>query len=419
MSKSKRRVVIIGGGYAGVRAAHDLAWADAIDKLEIVLIAQSSWHLEVPALYEVATAYLPHESSQSSEYICQGIGVPLVDLFQTLPVSVRIGEVRQIDMGQRLIMMSDQQTLSFDWLVLTVGSQLANTRVPGAEEYGFTLKTISEALRLRHHIVRTTLTAPRQSGEVRQAALTYVVVGGGSSGIETATELVGLLRHLWQRPQLRRLQPKVILVEAGQAMARDLPEASRRKIQQRLQRLGIEVRVGQPVTAVEADRVVFGNGARLPTRTVIWTAGLRPAVLLTQTGFPLYAWGVEVMPTLQVKGQVMVFAAGDCAILKDLTTPLPATMPVALAQGRLVARNIMHQLRRQPLEEFSYDRKGYIITVGGRSALQIFSNGRGMLGLFPWLSKRISFLGYWLRYLPFWRAVSFWWQGVRVQQQND
>lgn len=413
-----RRVVILGGGYAGVRVAWDLARAKQRPG-EIVLVSDQPEHIELPSLYEVATAYLPHESIHSSEYICRGMGVDLAEIFQRLPVKIRIGGVDLIRPTERLLIFKDKSSLSLDWLVLALGTQLNTFGVPGVQEYGFSLKNLTEALRLRHHIVRQVLLAKKMSPSHRQATLTFVVVGAGATGVETASELIGLLKRLFKDHQLEQYAWRVIMVEAGGDILREVPVKARAMAGKRLQKLGIEIMINRRVVAVDPHSLTLDNEESIASSTVIWSAGLAPHGLLMRSGLPVKMWGVATLPTLQVRGFPFIFAAGDNAILEERAKPLPAIVPVAYTEGSMVAHNIMQLAKGQPLKSFNFHNRGQLISIGGKWAVAVLGEKLAYVGWLPWLVKKLVTLRYWWWYLPPWRAVMVWWNGVEVQCRND
>lgn len=416
-----QRVVIVGGGYAGVRVAWDLAQALLAGRcptIEIILVSDQPHHLDTSQLYEVATAYLPRESDQSSERISQGALVPLLEIFAPTPVQVVINSVERIDRAARLLVMADCRTLSYDYVVLAVGAAVATYHTPGVTEHAFILKTLSEALRLRHHMIRQFYAARHLPPRAAAAALTFVIVGGGATGVETAAEWAHHVRKQCRKMKISPGQTRIVLAEASEHILREAPDALRHQTQRRLAEEGVEILTGQPVTRVEADQVCLGSaGESLPANTVIWTAGLAAHPLVVSSQLPLTGFGVTCRPTLQVKGEGRLYAAGDCARLEGQV--IPATIPVAYKEGALVARNILHQLAGQPLEEFRYRRQGALVTVGGKRALAYGMGLKGMIGFGPWLIKKLVTLRYWDRYLSWGKALSLWLRGLRVQSLND
>lgn len=411
------RVVILGGGYAGLRVAHDVCRAMTARGGEVVLVGAQLDHLDVTSLYEVATARLKRESRLSSELISRGFGVSLEEITAHWPVKVKIGKVDMISTADRLLLFQDNMSVSYDQLVLAVGAETALYGVPGVAEHAFSIKTLSEALRLRHHITRCLKQAQAARGPERTALCTFVIVGAGATGVEVASELMGLVRH-WQKVD-HTLQPKVILVEAGDQLLRELPARVQQRVVKRLERLGITVRLSCSVVAVGEREVSLRTGGTIATRTVIWAGGLQPAGVLIRSHLPTVRWGVRTTETLQVVGHPTIFAVGDCAVVEGMTTPIPATVPVAYRQGALVARSLLQQQRGEPLQPFIWRQRSQIITLGGKTTLLITSRGWAFVGWWPWFIKHVVLWVYWCRYVSPWRALQLLTQQMTVETQND
>lgn len=410
MLQQRKRLLILGGGYAGVRVAHDIATSAERAAFDVILISRSADHLEVPSLYEVATGYLPHESTHSSEQVGQGVSAPLTDIFSHQSVGVRIGSVQLIRLADQFVVLNDKTTLSYDYLVVALGAELATYNIPGVMEWAFSVKTLPEALRLRHHIMHCLLTQPR---------VTVVIIGGGATGVETASELAGLIRHVRHDRQFAATEARIVLAESSPDILRESPAPLRSQVLVRLKKLGIEVMTSRTVERLTETAVFFKDGGTLMSDATVWAGGLRPHEALVRSGLPIRGWGVAVEPTMQVVGHPALFAAGDSAVVNDPAVRIPATVPVAYAQGALVARNLRHLYRGEALESFRFSAFGQLVTVGGKMAIFISRRGRGFMGVAPWLAKRFVSLRYWLQYLPFWVALRLWYQGVWRHSFND
>jgi len=416
---SRKRIVIIGGSYAGVRVARDTARSLPANEVEIVLISEDEYHHDIPEYYEIATAYLPGESTESTEHIDRGTGLLLTDIFARLPVTVRIGSVKEIDSANRLVMLADHTSLSFDFLVLAVGSPVAVFGIPGVFEHAFTIKTLSDALRLRHHIVRMVMEAPQLNASIQQSALRFVIIGAGATGVELAAELSGLIRHIERQRYAQPVRPSIMLLEAGKEILRELPDDLRHRVQERLHTLGVDLRLNMAVSAIEHNRVILKSGEEIAARTIIWSGGLRPHDLLTRSHLPIAARGAAVDASLRVNGQTAVFAVGDCAVITDSKEPIPATVPVAYSQAMLVSRNLAHALRSEPLEHYSYRPRVQIITLGGTEALIVLPSKRGMIGRGAWVLKQVVMLRYWAWYVSWTRSLALLLTRLSVQIRND
>lgn len=411
------RIVIVGASYAGLRVARDVCHTVAIRGGNVVLVSAERDHLDVTSLYEVATARLQRESRLSSELISRGFGVSLEELTAAWPVKIKLGKVTMLNTHERLLLFHDQTTLSYDQLVLAVGAETALYGVPGVAEHAFSLKTLSEALRLRHHLIRCLKQAQAAAGPFRVALSTFVIVGGGATGVEVASELIGLLRR-WQHTD-HTLQPRVLLVESGDQLLKELTPRVQQRVARHMERLGINVRLCQAVVAVNEREVQLRTGESIPTRTVVWAGGLQPAGLLVRSHVPTLRWGARVAETLQVVGQPTIFAVGDCAVIEGAVVPIPATVPVAYSQGALVAINLLRQQRGQMLQPFMFRRRSQIITLGGKVTLLVTPRGWAFIGWWPWVAKHVVLWWYWCRYVTPWRAWHLLKSQVTVEIGND
>lgn len=420
MDKNQTRVVIIGSGYAGVRVARDVARAArAHTPLEVWLVSKSSYHLDTPLLYEVASAYLSHESLFSSETVRDSVCVPLADIFAQLPVRLVQREVRSLVPQERLLVCSDGSTITYDILVLSVGARLATYGIPGVETFAFSVKTLHEALELRHHIVRHFHMAKKMSRQQRQRALTFVVVGAGAAGVETVAELTGQIAKQCDRLHIDRADASVVLVEAGPDILKTVAAQERPQVVERLKTRGVQLMLGQPIVRVAKDHVECQSGLKIFTHTVVWTGGLTAHPLLAGSTLPIEKWGVACESTLRVRGNSAIFAAGDCAVITPAAPPLPATVPVAYTEGALVARNILHQLRSEELESMNFTALGALIATGSKTALAVWPSGKGWFGFSPWLIKQLVTLRYWWGYLRPLPALRYWWRSVVLHALND
>lgn len=419
MDRAPKRIVILGAGYAGIRTALDLVRAKKHGaNIDITLISDRPYHIDAPALYEVATAYLHRESTTSSETIGEGVGIPLNDIFAGLPITVRLHTITDIVPAQRHVLMRDGAAVSFDTLVIALGASVATFGIPGVVEHAFSIKTITEALELRHHIVRQFMMAKKLPPEERGNSLSFAVVGAGATGVEITAELCGQITKLCQRHRIDATCPRVFLIEASSEILSTVAPVLRRYAQARLKNLGVELYLGQPIVGVTETGVTFADGSLLPAATVIWTGGLKVHPALRGAQLPLKNWGVACEDTLQVMGHPNIFVAGDAAVL---TSPekIPGVVPVAYTEGALVAQNIVRQINQNPLAHYQYRNLGALITVGGKVAVATLPGARTMVGWPAWALKKIVALRYWTSVVSFFRAVAFWRHGIKLHSLND
>ncbi|MBD2057043.1 NAD(P)/FAD-dependent oxidoreductase [Oculatella sp. FACHB-28] len=386
MSTQKRpRIVIIGAGFGGLSAVQSVASS----AVEVLLIDRNNYHTFSPMLYQVATAELGAEQ----------IAYPIRNILRKLPNTQLLqSEVKRIDFAQQSV-ETDRTVIFYDFLILATGSVTQILSVPGAAEYAFRLDNLRQAIALRNHILRCFEQAAYESNpERRRQRLTFTIIGGGPTGIELAGALVELLGNSLKRdyPVLDFRQVKVLLVQSGSRLLRDMPERSQRYTQRQLQKMGVKVILDAKVNRITSGAVHLQDGRIILTESPIWTVGVQANSLLRQWGLPMGDKGkVTVLPTLQVPDHPEVYGVGDLALLKESGQPLPMVAPAAIQQGRRAAENIQRQLiGRQPVP-FKYWNKGAIAMIGrNAAAAQI---GKFVFTGFPaWL----LWLGVHLVYLP-------------------
>jgi NADH dehydrogenase len=419
MKVQHKRVVILGGGYAGVRVARDLARQVKTVPLEIMLISDQLQHTDISKLYEVATAYLEEESSPALDTIHASVGIPLAQALRGLPVQIVIARIERINLSERSVICDDDRAFSYDILVVALGSRLATFGIPGVVEHAFSVKTAPEALLVRHHIVRQFFGAKKLAERTAQEALRFVVVGGGAAGVETVAELAGQVAHQRAKHELPAQAVSLHLIEAGPRILSMVSEPLAARAARRLTALGVKLHTACAVRKVTPEGIECASGLRLNARTVIWTGGLMPHPVVAASGLPLLQRGVRTRLTLQAEQYPTVFVVGDAAVLPDIVPPVPATVPVAYSQAAHAARNISRLLQGKPLEPYRAKRLGALIALGATQALVVTQSGRGWIGISAWLLKQAITVNYWRTYLSLPGAVRFTLQSVRLHRTND
>src|SRR5437667_9280074 len=371
----KPRVAIVGGGFGGLYAAQTLTHAD----LQITLLDRRNHHLFQPLLYQVATAGL---SPGDIAYPIRAI------LRKQKNVRVLLAEVVAIDTGRRLVHLKDGE-LGYDFLMLATGARHAYC---GHEEWEINapgLKSLEDALEIRRRILLAFEKAERATEEARRCALlTFVIVGGGPTGVELAGAIAEIARQVMVS-DFRAINPqeaRIFLVEAGPRILSGFPEELSRAAEEALTKLCVEVKTNCPVTSVEPGWVGLGK-ERYPAVTILWAAGVMASPLAKSLGVPLDRVGrVLVEPDLTIPGHPEVFVVGDlAAFIHQTGQPLPGVCPVAIQQGRHTARNILRACAGLPLEPFRYWDKGNLATIGRAHAVADFDRFK-VYGFFAWLA---------------------------------
>jgi NADH:ubiquinone reductase (H+-translocating) len=376
---SRPRVVIVGSGFGGLSAARALGKAD----VDVLVLDRNNYHGFWPLLYQVATAGLEPES----------IAYPARAILRKYGnTDFLMSEVRAVDFERKLV-LTDGDALPYDYLVLAAGS--ANNYFGDESLAGktFGMKDIDEAEELRNHVLLAFERAVRERDTARRAALlTFVIVGGGPTGVELAGAFSELIRHVLKKdyPMLDVSSARVVLVEAGNRVLASFPTKLQRAALKRLKKIGAEVRFGSAVADVRDGAVVFKDGSELHTATVVWAAGVRGARLADALNVALGRGArVKVEPTLHIPGKPEVFAIGDMAYLEGYKQgqAYPMVAPVAIQMGKRAAQNILAHIAGEAAQPFKYFDKGQMATIGRRAAVFDAFGIRltGVLAWFGWL----------------------------------
>ncbi|MCL6540621.1 MAG: NAD(P)/FAD-dependent oxidoreductase [Roseiflexus sp.] len=374
--RARPRVVIVGAGFGGLAAARELADAD----VDVLMINRTNYHGFWPLLYQVATAGLEPES----------IAYPVRAILRRYRnADFLLAEVNGVDFEQRAV-LTDVGPVMYDYLVLAAGSTTNFFGNERFERYTLGMKDLDEAQRLRNHILTCFEHAVAETDPARRAALlTFVVVGGGPTGVELAGAFIELIRHVMRKdyPMLDVCQAHVVLVEATDRVLATFPESLQRAALDRLQRMGVDVRLSAPVADTRPGVLVFKDGTELEAETIVWAAGVRASPLAEALGVALGRGArVKVEPTLTLPGHPEVFVIGDMAYLEGYRpgVPYPMVAPVAIQMGEQAARNIIARTRRNPMKPFRYFDKGQMATIG-RSAAVLDAFGIQLTGWPAWV----------------------------------
>jgi NADH:ubiquinone reductase (H+-translocating) len=371
------RVVIVGGGFGGLRAAK--AFAEA--PVRVTLVDRRNHHLFQPLLYQVATAALsPADIAQ-----------PIRSVLRGQPnLEVILADVEAIDVAAKEVVLDeDAGRLPYDYLILAAG---ANHAYFGHDEWAPNapgLKTLEDALDIRRRILTSFEEAEREPDAARRNALmTFVVVGGGPTGVEMAGAIAEIARFSLARDfrHIDTRDAKVILIEASTKLPAAFPDRLSRRSVQDLEGLGVEVRFGKPVTAITPDAVTVGD-EKIPASTIVWAAGVQASPLGRSLGVELDRAGrVRISPDLSVPGHPEIFVIGDMAALDDARgRPLPGVAQVAMQQGAWAAANILRAIEGKPARPFHYRDLGNMATIGRNSAVADI-RGLRLTGFVAWLA---------------------------------
>lgn len=370
----KPKVVIVGAGFGGLWAARSLAK----EPVQALIVDRNNYHTFLALLYQVAAAELEAED----------IAYPVRSILWKFPnVDFALAHARRIDLLNRAI-ETDGETISYDYLILAAGSISHFFGIPGVETHAYGLKTLEEAVALKNHIICCFEQAARETDGARRARLlSFVIVGGGATGVEYA----GALSELVHGPLTRDYRTidfsavRIILVEASNSLVANMPERVRAYTLARLQEMGIDVRLGAKVGEVTPESVILAGQEAIPTQTVVWTAGVRGEPIAGRSGLPVERDGrVPVLPTLQAPGHPEVYVVGDAAFIKEDGRALPMVAQVAIQSAIAAAKNIMRQIDGQEPQPFRYHDRGAMITIGRNSAGAAIGS-KIYTGFFAWM----------------------------------
>jgi NADH dehydrogenase len=376
-------VVILGGGFGGLYAAFGLRRAP----VRVTLVDRRNHHLFQPLLYQVATAALsPGDIAQPIRHV----------LRDATNVSVVLAEATAVDVAGRRLLLADGE-IAYDYLVLAAGASHAYFGHEEWRAHAPGLKTIEDALEIRRRVLLAFEAAEREPDEARRRGLlTFVIVGGGPTGVELAGALAEIARDALAH-EYRAIDPataRILLIESGPRVLAGFSEASSRAAARALERRGVEVRTGTTVTRI-GPGIVEAGPLVIPAETVLWAAGVTAGSLGRTLGVPLDRVGrVLVEPDLSIPGHPEVFVIGDLAAFLHDGPPLPGMAPVAIQMGRHVAATIRRALRGEPARRFRYLDKGIMATIGRNAA--VVERGRfrlsGLVGWLAWVMVHIFFL---------------------------
>ncbi|MDJ0620726.1 MAG: NAD(P)/FAD-dependent oxidoreductase [Calothrix sp. MO_192.B10] len=351
---SRHRVVIIGGGFAGLSAVKALANAP----VDVLLLNRENYYTSSPLLHQVATGELEPEL----------IAYPIRSMLRHIKnVQFITANVKQVNVSSQCI-QTHKYVIPYDFLIIAAGSDSKNVGIPGAIEYTFPLKKLEQAVNLRNQIIHCLEQAVLEvNPSLRQQLLTFTIVGGGATGVELAASLTEMIVALVKDyPTLDFSEVRVVLLQAGDSLVPQMSRRLRMYVRLRLEKMGVQVILRSRVRQVTSEAVYLQDSRVIPTKTTIWTGGVTGNPLARTWGLPLARDGrVIVLPTLQAPKHPQVYVVGDLASLPGM----PMLAPVAIQQGEMAARNILRQIQHQELLPMHYQHMGNMIILGRYDAV--------------------------------------------------
>lgn len=374
--KNRPHVVIVGAGFGGVRVARGLAKAD----VDITLIDRHNYHLFQPLLYQVSTAGLSVDD----------IAYPVRAIFKDQKnVNFRMAEVTGLDHESKCV-LTNTGRICYDQLVLAVGGATNYFGMEGVETYGFGMKNLDEAVSIRNHVLKMFELASHEPDiDKRRALLTFVVVGGGPTGVESAGALSELIYHVLDHEyhNLNFKEVRIALVEASDKLLAAMPQELQEATLETLIRKRVEIRLCVQVTDYDGQRMTLKGGEVIPTHTLIWAAGVRSVPLLDKLGLEQASMRRAVVNDyLQATGKPEIFVIGDAAHFVQDGRPLPMIAPVAIQQAAHVAKSIKTLIKGKELSDlkpFAYKDVGNMATIG-RNAAVVHVGSIKIKGFWAW-----------------------------------
>ncbi|MBI1908253.1 NAD(P)/FAD-dependent oxidoreductase [Candidatus Uhrbacteria bacterium] len=436
MQTRQPRIVIVGGGFAGVNAAQRLA-RRMKGSADIVLVSDSTMHTFTPWLYEIASGNANVHVRSAHRALAKSADVPIAAALLRCDGRVRFrhATVTGLDLDHRHVLLAGGHTLQFDALIIALGSEVAYFGIPGMRECALPLKTSANAAAI-HRRVRELVQATNE----RERKSVHVLIGGaGPIGVELAGELATMARGLAKRGQLPHGTLRITLIDAVSRVLSMTPPKVSLAAERRLRSLGVEVMLDTMVIEAHKDGVVvrprpqgaddtapsrspYAAATRIDADLVVWAGGVKPNGVLEQFAVPKDPRGrIRVTPTFEVYGHPHVFALGDCALLIDPATnqPVPQTAHAAEYAAPRVADNVIRALAHRPLQPVALPKRWpLVVTVGGRYGVANMW-GLACKGWIAYALRRAADFRYFWHTLPHGLALRTWWRGVALYRDND
>lgn len=379
------RVLIVGGGFAGYTAAKSLCrMTRGRDDVGVMVISRENFFTFWPML----------AGCISSDIDTKNVAQPLRRALIRDGASFRRAEVEGLDLEKRCV-TADGREFPYDHLVLALGAEPAYFGIPGVEEHAISIKGISAAEAIRNRVIERYEETTLARGEVPDSRLTFVVIGGGATGVEVAAELHALVHDVLapDYPNINPYRVKIVLVDSNEQILKELDPALRRTARKKLADLQIEVRNRVKAREIRSDRVILSDGQEIATENAIWTAGARASEKLDDLPLPAdERKGLKTDAYLRVEGHENVWGIGDCAAtIEEDGTPVPPNAQAAVQEGKLVARNILACIDGGRMRPFDYKPVGQLVEIGSDFAVNQVMNVK-FSGLIASLFWRATYL---------------------------
>ena len=365
---NKPKVVILGGGFGGLAAARALHKA-----ADVTVVDRHNYQTFLPLLYQVSTAGLAADH----------VAYPIRGALRKTPVKFRMGSPISIDHKNKEVKLDSSELLKFDHLIVALGSVTADFGIPGVSEFTLGMKSVAEALSIRAEIMRRFEDLCRFEDETK---LSITVIGGGPTGVEMAGAIAELIRGPLKSDQAQAASHiSISLIEAGPRLLPPFAPSLSARTKKDLEKLGVKVLLNAAVQEVEHRKIKLKDGSTIASEITIWAAGVKGNDAIAQLNLPTAGTRVAVEPTMQVKNYPYIWALGDIAASVDKNgNQLPMVAPVAIQQGKFIAKQIARVSKSQKLASFKYLDKGSMATIGRNKAV-VQVKGIKISGALAWL----------------------------------
>ena len=365
---NKPKVVILGGGFGGLAAARALHKA-----ADVTVVDRHNYQTFLPLLYQVSTAGLAADH----------VAYPIRGALRKTPVKFRMGSPISIDHKNKEVKLDSSELLKFDHLIVALGSVTADFGIPGVSEFTLGMKSVAEALNIRAEIMRRFEDLCRFEDETK---LSITVIGGGPTGVEMAGAIAELIRGPLKSDQAQAASHiSISLIEAGPRLLPPFAPSLSARTKKDLEKLGVKVLLNAAVQEVEHRKIKLKDGSTIASEITIWAAGVKGNDAIAQLNLPTAGTRVAVEPTMQVKNYPYIWALGDIAASVDKNgNQLPMVAPVAIQQGKFIAKQIARVSKSQKLASFKYLDKGSMATIGRNKAV-VQVRGIRISGAIAWL----------------------------------
>lgn len=405
-----KKIIIVGGGFGGIRCALDLA-KKKLPKVKIVLINNKSNFEYTPALCRLVTGYSP-----------LGISIPLRKIFKNKNIELVKDQIIQVNLNEKKLYGNSGSRYPFDMLVLALGSETNFFNIPGIKKLSFKFKSINEALRLKRHLHEIFTACKKKKFENKLCTAHLVIIGGGATGVELASELIGYSKKLAKTHQFDPALITVDLIEAGDRLLPNLPLSFAKKIEKNLKKLGVNIFLNKIVLEEETEKILIKD-MEMKTKTVIWAAGVKGNHLFSEIkgldcnkqGKVLVNQYLQPLPNFEkqnLNGRAKkfenVFILGDGA-----ATDYSGMAQTAIYDGHYVAKNILKKLENKTILPYQVRKPFYVISLGSNWVAASIGNLK-LYGKIGWWLRRLADLRFFLSILPFKNAILAWREGKKL-----